>query len=181
MKNNSSDSLVMQLPLSQDMVALVDTIDNDLAEFKWTLKGSHGINYAKRCDENRKTLSLHRVIMARIIGRKLERYEFVDHINHDGLDNRRDNLRISSVAQNSQNRRQPISNSSGYKGVRWHKKDKLWRASISANGKAYHLGSFQTPEIAAQAYNEAAIKYHGEFAYLNIIPDDTALISGGDK
>ncbi|MDT9719147.1 HNH endonuclease [Paenibacillus sp. ClWae2A] len=94
----------------------------------------------------------------------------VDHINHDTLDNRRSNLRIATKAQNSQNREgAPDDNTSGLKGVSWHKRDKRWRAFIGINRKYKHLGYFNSKEEAAAAYNRAASFYFGEFAVLNAV------------
>jgi hypothetical protein len=90
----------------------------------------------------------------------------VDHINGDGLDNRRSNLRLATVAQNAWNskKRNPRS---GYKGV-WFAKDKrLWRAAIVCNRKRIHLGYFKNKIAAAHAYDAAARKLHGKFANCN--------------
>ena len=86
----------------------------------------------------------------------------VDHINGNVLDNRRSNLRICTKHQNTMNK--IVTNTSGYKGVSWHKRDKKWQAQIKINYVNIHLGLFSTPELAHKAYCEAAIKYHGEFA-----------------
>ena len=91
----------------------------------------------------------------------------VDHINQNGVDNRRINLRIATATQNRQNTSKQKSNTSGYKGVM---KDKTkWRAMIRDNGRRIHLGMFDNKIDAAIAYNKAAIKYHKEFACLNTI------------
>lgn len=90
----------------------------------------------------------------------------VDHINHDVHDNRRCNLRLCSEAQNSRNL-VGRGGTSRYKGVVWHKKNKRWEAGIKVNYKRIYLGSFHTEEEAALAYNEGALKYHGQYARLN--------------
>jgi len=90
----------------------------------------------------------------------------IDHINGSGLDNRRANLRLATVAQNAWNskKRNPRS---GYKGV-WLAKEKgLWRAAIFCNRKRKHLGYFKDKVDAARAYDKAATKLHKEFAVLN--------------
>jgi hypothetical protein len=92
-----------------------------------------------------------------------------DHINGDGLDNRRDNLRVCNCAQNQRNRGKQNNNQSGLKGVSWHKKGKKWITQLKLNKKNIYLGLFKNKERAAVAYNEAATKYHGEFARLNEI------------
>ncbi|OHB78622.1 MAG: hypothetical protein A2Z25_16745 [Planctomycetes bacterium RBG_16_55_9] len=90
----------------------------------------------------------------------------IDHINGCGLDNRRANLRLATVAQNAWNARKRNPRS-GYKGV-WLAKDKgLWRAAIVHHGKREHLGYFNDKRDAARAYDQAAKKYHGRFAALN--------------
>jgi hypothetical protein len=97
----------------------------------------------------------------------------VDHINHNGLDNRRINLRIATARQNKQNTKIQKSNTSGYKGVT---KDRTkWRAMIRISGKRVHLGMFDDKRDAAIAYNRAAIKYHGDFACINDIPPYTGV------
>ena len=86
----------------------------------------------------------------------------VDHINGNGLDNRKANLRIASATENGRNRRRHSNNTSGFKGV---KKDKgRWVANIGGSKNRIRLGSFETPEEAHAAYCEAANRLHGEFA-----------------
>lgn len=93
--------------------------------------------------------------------------EQVDHINGDGLDNRKSNLRICNGSQNRCNKGKPKNNTSGYKGVTWHTPNKKWVAQIAVNGKHSYIGSFKTKEEAAKAYNKKAKELHGEFARLN--------------
>lgn len=89
----------------------------------------------------------------------------VDHINGNTLDNRKCNLRLCNSTDNARNKSAYKSNTSGYKGV--SKAGKKWIGHIGVNKKKLYLGVFSTKEEAALAYNEAAIKYHGEFAKLN--------------
>jgi hypothetical protein len=93
---------------------------------------------------------------------------FCDHINRNGLDNRKANLRPATHTQNIWHRRKfkPYSRSK-YKGVDFAKDMKRWRARIRVNGKRIYLGSFKNELEAAKAYDHAAKKYHGQFASLN--------------
>jgi len=93
----------------------------------------------------------------------------VDHINMNKLDNRRCNLRICTRSQNKYNTAAPSHNTSGFKGVLWRKNSNKWMARVSVNGKYISLGLYDDILDAARAYNEAALKYHGEFARLNEI------------
>jgi hypothetical protein len=96
-----------------------------------------------------------------------EKNVFVAHNNHNGLDNRRANLRLATKSQINMIRKAPVNNTSGYKGVSYMATKRKFRARIKVNGKEHHLGLFETAELAAIAYDEAAFKLHGEFAYLN--------------
>lgn len=120
-----------------------------------------------------KKFYIHRVIM------KVNKGTQVDHVNGDKLDNRRSNLRIATQSQNNMNRSK-VNNKHGYKGIYYYgdyyrKKTNLktevnhWRARIKLDGKYIYLGSFDTKEEAALAYNEGARKYFGEYASLNQI------------
>jgi len=91
----------------------------------------------------------------------------VDHKNGDGLDCRKDNLRVCSHAENMRNMKRHRDNSSGYKGVSWHSQTKQWRAKICLNYKTYHLGLFDDPIDAALAYDKASKSLHGVFARTN--------------
>ena len=91
----------------------------------------------------------------------------VDHINGNGLDNRRFNLRVCSCSENQRNRGAQVNNTSGYKGVTWNKASKKWRAYIKKDRKQVQLGFYDSKKRAAIAYNAAAIVLHGKFAILN--------------
>lgn len=96
----------------------------------------------------------------------------VDHVNGDGLDNRRLNLRVCTHAQNMRNRKHNKNGVGHYKGV-WRdrrRNNNRYRAEIYANGKRFALGWFDGEKLAAEAYDDAAIQLHGEFARLNF-PD----------
>lgn len=93
---------------------------------------------------------------------------FVDHINHNGLDNRKANVRPATPADNARNARYPKRNTtSKYRGVWYNKQTKKWRVQILVNRKKKHIGYFNNETDAAKAYDRAARRLHGEFAILN--------------
>lgn len=112
-----------------------------------------------------KRTSMHRMIMGLESGDKRE----VDHINGDGLDNRKENLRICTKAQNAWNQgpRSGKKYRTGYKGITFDKSKNRWMALIQKNRKNYYIGSYQNPCEAALAYNKKATELFGEYAYLN--------------
>ncbi len=113
---------------------------------------------------------MHRLIMG------LERKDgkIVDHINGDGLDNRKANLRIATAQQNVGNMKK-WRGKHRYKGVRYCNKSERWIASIVVDRKLIHLGVWMTEEQAARAYDEAAVEYRGEFANLNFSIDSESV------
>ncbi|MBW8041200.1 MAG: endonuclease [Planctomycetes bacterium] len=159
-----------RIHLTQGKYAIVDPEDyHRLSKHKWHLVRSPRSDYAARCitigKGRQKHIAMHRVIMNAWDG------QFIDHINHNGLDNRKANLRLASMAQNSWNKRkQRGKHSSKYKGVSWFARAKKWQARIQANGTKIFLGNFTKEIDAAKAYDRAAIKYHRDFAYLNLPP-----------
>lgn len=149
------------IQLTRGMVTLVDDADFEwLNQWKWRAVNQRGKYYALR-SEGSKTFHMHRVITDAPRGME------PDHINGDGLDNQRKNLRVCTHLENSRNRGAQKNNKTGFKGVGWHKVRQKYRAVIIINGVDKHLGHFETPEAAARAYDEAARLYFGEFAYLN--------------
>jgi hypothetical protein len=99
----------------------------------------------------------------------------VDHKDGDGLFNVEGNLRVATSAQNGSNQGLAKHNTSGFKGVSWANHMQKWRAQIQVDGKHIHLGYFDSPIDAAKAYNEGALKYHKEFAVLNVLPQEAAM------
>lgn len=154
--------MTIEIPLTRGHVAIVDDCDADLADFKWFALPAKTSLYAAR-SQQRKTILMHRVILARILNRDINAGEMTDHINGNGLDNRRANLRPATTAENTRNRRLNSDNTSGFKGVGWHKSSSKWRAVIQIYGTHIHLGLFDTPEAAHEAYCTAAKEYFGEF------------------
>lgn len=108
-------------------------------------------------NEGSKVIYLHRLIL------NLKKGVHADHIDGNGLDNRKINLRSCSHAQNMRNSRRGKSNS-GIKGVNFHNTTGKWRARIMLNRKEYSLGYFKTKEEAVNAYNQESIKLHGEYS-----------------
>lgn len=91
----------------------------------------------------------------------------VDHEDADGLNNRRYNLRPCTRTQNQANARLSKRNTSGFKGVSWHKGKRRFCAQIRLQGRLCHLGAFETAEEASHAYDAAALSAYGSFARLN--------------
>ncbi len=157
----------MPIPLSQNLYALVDGEDHEeLSKHKWYADKGHNTYYARRQtliqNGKHQTVRMHRLIMNAPIDME------IDHRNGCGLDNRKANLRPATHQQNHFNQRfQRGKKSSRYKGVALHKHSKKWLAKIQSNNKQTHLGCFENEKDAALAYNQAAIKYFGEFARLN--------------
>lgn len=115
---------------------------------------------------NNKEYPAHRLAWLYMTGENPEC--FIDHINRDSSDNRFNNLRKASYAENNRNRSMSRNNTSGYKGVNWHKHKNKWRAEIKVNNKAITLGYFENVKDANIAYTLAVKKYHGQFATYSI-------------
>lgn len=149
----------MLLALTQGKVALISTIDFPISQYKWCVDGK----YASTTIKGKKVL-MHRLIMN--VPESME----VDHIDGNGLNNRRSNLRVCTRSQNGKNRKLAKNNKSGYHGVHFantEKRKKRWVASIRVNGIKRVIGRFYTPLEAAHAYNRVALQNHKEFASLN--------------
>ena len=119
------------------------------------------------------TLRLHRIVAEIFLnaGKPLTAQQEVDHkeqVDGSHWQDRLNNLRICSHSENMRNQKLKCNNSSGYKGVSWHKLLGKWQARIWLLGKRQHLGFFHTPEDAARAYDDAALESFGEFAYTNV-------------
>lgn len=137
--------------------AKVDDSDfEELNKFRWCITNTH---YVVRM-RDRKLLQMHRQILEEPKGFD------VDHINGDPLDNRRENLRVATRSQNNMNRGLQANNTSGFRGVSFHKASGLWMVYIKVNGKRYAKWA-KTKEEGAKKYNDLAVVYHGEFARLN--------------
>jgi hypothetical protein len=139
-----------------------------LNKYKWYAARGGKSFYAVRGKwsknpRKRRTISMHNLIIP------IPKGYIADHINHNGLDNRKKNLRVATQAQNARNARYPKKNcSSQYRGVWYNKRTKKWRATIVFGRKRRQIGYFADEKEAAKAYDEAAKKYFGEFAILNL-------------
>ena len=155
-------SAFTEIPLTQGQVALVDIEDAErVIAHTWSANNQYGRYYAVSQIDGI-YVYLHRLIL------NAPSMMEVDHIDGNGLDNRKVNLRLATHAQNLMN--QPKFSgvyTSMYKGVTWNKATNKWRAQIRANDKNRYLGTFQSEEEAALAYDNAAREVFGEFANTN--------------
>jgi hypothetical protein len=137
-------------------------IDDDMAEtvlqYKWHVQSRHrGIYFAATIagEKRKKTVFLHRFIMGNPEGK------FVDHRFGNHFDNRRENLRICDVRENSRNSKLFATNTSGYRGVT--RRGEKWEANIRCDNRVKYLGRYNTAEEASAVYEEAAKELFGEF------------------
>jgi len=110
-----------------------------------------------------KNIRLHRLVIGAKDG------QYVDHINENKADNRKENLRIATYSQNLACRGPYKNNTSGYKGVSWDKRRKVWMVLLGYQGKRIYVGSFNDKNKAAQMYNIKAKEIFGDFAYQNVL------------
>ena len=145
------------------MVILMDDADYPLVEkYRWYIQSIHGLFYAQ-AKKDGKSIYMHRLITNAPIGL------VPDHINFKGLDNRRENLRLVTLAENSRHNSARTKPRSGFRGVY---PDGLsgrrgWSARICVNQKKIYIGHYFTEEEAARAYDHAARQLHGDYAILN--------------
>lgn len=154
---------MIKVPLTRGRVALIDNLDHELvSKYNWVFDDSvNGGPYARatiRKNGRATSLRMHRLI------KQARKGYVVDHINQDGLDNRRSNLRMTINRNNAKNKRPKKR----FKGIMQTKSGK-WSAQIGFNGNHKYLGTFLTAQEAAKIYNRAALKYHGKFACLNVL------------
>ena len=168
---------ILLFPLAALKWAIVDAEDfNHLVMHQWYLTADRGVSRGRRYNRSKclyamrsglvdgrkqNSILMHRVILGLKQGDGLK----VDHINGDGLDNRRENLRLATTSQNMHNRGPLVTSSTEAKGVWWEAGRKRWRARIVVEGKRHNLGSFSSQEEAATAYAEAAKRMLGNFAW----------------
>jgi hypothetical protein len=154
-----------RIPLTKGKFSLVDPKDYEmLSKYNWHVTKNGNTSYAKRNAPTRKDTTpiyMHRCII------KVPPGCVVDHINHNGLDNRRANLRPATRAQNNRYSKKRKNTRSKYKGVSFYSREKQFVAKITTDGNTVSLGYFNDEIQAAKAYDKAAKIYHKEFAYLN--------------
>ena len=153
-----------EIPLTSGGVALVDDEDFErvIAEGSWYAAESLNTSYARRVyhlgGSSYTTRAMHNLITG---------LSYVDHVNGNGLDNRRSNLRPATASQNQANQRKRRDNTSGFRGVQWHPPGCKWRAVIRVKGRLHSLGYYDIREEAARAYDVAALEFFGEYARPN--------------
>ena len=147
------------IKLTKNKQAIIDNEDyKRVSRYKWTY---HDMGYAYRQtwkDGHYTAILLHRFVM------KVDSKQHIDHINHDGLDNRKSNLRIATQGQNLQNTSIRSDNTTGYKGVWFNKARNIFQAYIQLNHKHRYLGRANTAQEAYELYKEGAKELFGEFA-----------------
>jgi hypothetical protein len=156
---------VKMIELTRGEFTLVDDADFAwLSQYKWSLYKRGTLCYAQRGardDSKTRIVFMHRAILNAPPG------IVVDHIDGNGLNNQQSNLRFATRRENAHNRPKQRNNKSGFKGVCKSQTGCGWRAAIRVNAKNIYLGIFDTAELAAEAYDEAALRLHGEFANTN--------------
>jgi hypothetical protein len=167
-----TDVAIISIPLHSNkypgLFTLVDEADYELANaYRWHRLSSGWTEYAISRSAARSTIYLHRLIAEPAPG------YVVDHIDGNGLNNTRDNLRVCTHAENCRNSRHRKRNTSGYRGVTHHIPSDQWIAYITTDMRREYLGYYPTAEDAARAYDVVALRLHGDFARLNFKPPQT--------
>lgn len=164
----------IKIPLSQGKEAIIDECDApDILPFRWHAqhrrrKSCGDVWYAARNVKTSKgftIIKMHRVIMNAPAGFD------VDHIDSNGLNNTRKNLRVCTKSQNAQNSRKRKGTSSRFVGVDYRRDIEKWQARVKSNNVRVHLGCFENEIQAASAYNAKAKELFGQYARLNVIPE----------
>lgn len=155
---------VVGIPLTRGAVALIDRADLQLVEGRgWMLHAGHPTcQYAMSRDDEDRTIYMHRVLLGARPG------DEVDHVDRNGLNNRRSNLRIVAHVQNVWNARGQLGKTSQFKGVSWAKRERCWVAGLNQRSAPKRFLGFYDDEVeAALAYDAAARATYGEFGFLN--------------
>lgn len=160
-----------EINLTHGKTAIVDDADYErLSKYNWCVYKHRNTFYAARramVGGRSSHLKMHREILGLSTGDG----QLVDHKNRNGIDNRRENLRIVTPSLNSYNRKKAINNTSGYRGVSWNKGVCKWVSIFTKDKKHKHIGCFKNAVEAAKEYDIAVLKYRGEDAILNF-PDN---------
>lgn len=161
-----------EIKLTQNQVTLVDDEDYVwLCKNTWYAHKYPHSYYAerhgrKKVDKHNRILKMHKEIWI-FHNSTIPTGYTIDHINNNGLDNQKENLRLATYQQNSFNRRANKNSSSKYKGISYYKNTNKWRAQIKHNGKLIHLGLFDNEIDAAKVYDKEALKLYKEYAKFN--------------
>lgn len=159
-----------KIPLTQGQFAMIDNEDFDLVNrYKWTANKIGNTFYAITGAWDRELKKQTPIRMHRLVMKVYDSSIFIDHIDHNGLNNCKYNLREATRLQNQLNSPPRKNKNSKYKGVYWCKCARAWRVKIRHNQKNKMCGTFHNEVEAAIKYNEVAFKMYGEFAYLNIV------------
>jgi hypothetical protein len=149
--------------LKDNVFAMVDDVDYErlVCLGNWRIGNSGYAEIQTSINGKEVTILMHRVVMDAKKGKQ------VDHIDSNRLNNQKENLRFSTQQQNVWNARPRKNCTSKFKGICWSKNAKKWRAQIKVDGKTKHIGYFDSEVNAANAYDEKAGSFFGQFAYLN--------------
>lgn len=163
--------MAREIILTRGKVALVDDVDYEsVSKYKWYYHSSGYAGSQIVIDGKKRYIYMHRQIL------NCTPTQEIDHVNHNGLDNRRCNLRVCSRAENNRNTRKRTVATSQYKGVLWSKRKKEWLAFITLNGKHNSLGFFESEQDAAKTYDRAVRYYFTDFACTNFPGDEAASV-----
>lgn len=157
------------IELTQGFKAIVDDDDYDyLMQWKWVMSAGYACRHERITDDRYARKKYKRIPMHKVINKTPDGM-YTDHINGNRLDNRKENLRSCTQAENNRNRKAWKRSNSDirYKGVTWYKYNEIYQATIRSGDKTIHLGYFTDIKQAARAYDKAAKELHGEFANLN--------------
>jgi len=154
-----------RIPLNHGKFAVIDSEDwFRVSGYNWRCRLDGNTYYAYtfcRINGRQKRIFMHRLIL------NAPNHKLVDHIDGNGLNNRKTNLRLCNYTQNAWNRRPAAGGHSKYKGVTWNNNSKKWYVRICKDYKSIYLGCFDNEIEAALAYDRKAEELFCEFAYLN--------------
>ncbi len=154
--------------LTQNKFAIVDDdMFDHLNQWKWYFNQGYAVRAVTLRNGTKRQ---GKIFMHRIVNLTPD-HLFTDHLNGNKLDNRKENLRVCTTAQNAMNSVKKRFNKSGYKGVSKASHSEKWMAAFRKNGKQVYLGLFETKQMAAKTYDKAVKKHFGEFAKLNLVSE----------